>query len=366
MDTKFSDWLRLAHLEPTHEITQRRWAGVEELEKQLSAGDAVKLVRLLYQMPVDATFTGEFATVFHKADNSFPMSNHGLELAVLAGSVLAHFMRNNTTSPLADLIGMALLTIDGSGMRKIPCLVDEFTNRSRLQVNAASAALRDATKMGIRPSQIKNFTEELSDIETACNQTPPPIVEPLKAIVTGVLSMIRATNLNQKKMQSSFELFREESDVLWWLTGGCSRDTNEPFEKLPWPGTAFHIGYDLSELVRAFPGPLAHKSILVRALEQSKADVSIPVAIGTVIGKVEKEARQAWVAKHSESDVFSLCPILNAVNWSLQFSKQSEWKPKLTEGFSIDAASKVQPIDIVVQIYREGLLLRMWAEADHG
>jgi len=92
MNKNFSEWYRTANIEPTDEMLQNRWQGVQNyLEKKFDCSDVLNLVRLFFVLPVDIEFLQGFIVAFNEVDHAFPKKNK-LELSVLAGSTLVEII----------------------------------------------------------------------------------------------------------------------------------------------------------------------------------------------------------------------------------------------------------------------------------
>ncbi len=364
MINEFADWLRLAHLEPDHDTVGRRWDGVEKNTEELTENDAIKLVLLFNQMPTSSDFIADFSNKFHEADNSFPMTENDLELSVLSGAVIAHTISENTDVDISNILALSVVCLNLAGHRN-RCPVPEIVNRCREHLEKTRAALRGPTAHRIK--EIKSITKNTFDEEkivAACAANPPSeLATQLTTIVKAMASSLRTANANDKILKSQLDIFREESDVLWWLTAAYCRDRNVTFENLPWPATSLHLGKDLAALVKKLPGPSAYFGILNRAIEASGNDASMQYPLASTVSKMDKTSRTNWTEETSSSVGLPLCPILNAIHLSSKASKQGDWTPKFKEKFSIAANTKLSAIDLSVQIFHEILLIRSLIEA---
>lgn len=362
MEAQFGEWLRLAHLEPDHDIMQRRWAGVEKAAEELDASGALELAMLFHRLPAAEETTEWLRSVLHQADNAFRMADNDAELSVLAGAVIASVIRHadGTIRPVASL---ALVCPALMGHRK-HALVPEIVDRGRQCLAEASAALRSTASASLEPNTIPTSENLLEQIKTACQDNQPPtLAEPLYSLLTNLDKALRKVNTNAKKLNGQFALYREESDVLWWLTAAHSRDLDCPFGELQWPSTPLHVGKELADLVRQLPGPLAHRGVIARAMDASGNDPSSEISLSSAVTKMDKELKQEWMEGVADPAAFRLCPVMNAISMSNAAGKQTEWMSSFKATMGISADTKFTPVDLAVQVFYESLLIRSAAAA---
>src|SRR5262245_39336628 len=88
----FADWYKIADLNPTAEVLNARWSGVEAALENLDQNALLHLTRVSFGLPqADARVleTDGLADAFKKADVAFPMKGNANLLRVLAGITLA-------------------------------------------------------------------------------------------------------------------------------------------------------------------------------------------------------------------------------------------------------------------------------------
>src|SRR5712691_4708654 len=94
----FGEWYRVAEIDPKGDDLPKRWVGVESTVESLDTAKALDVARLFSgSTTVTPEFREQFALTFQKADASFPMRNNELELRILAGATIVHYVESKRT-----------------------------------------------------------------------------------------------------------------------------------------------------------------------------------------------------------------------------------------------------------------------------
>ncbi len=254
MNEGFADWYRTISIEPKSEELQKRWRGVEEFASDAARDDVTSLARVFFGMPFVPEFVDRFRTTFKQIDDTFPMQRNDAELRVLAGATLLKLFE---FSPGWDL-SAAFSLVCGSycGLREpiIPAILDS----ARSFLSGASSELRTDTTDHL---DTPDFTSHLAAVTSGCQTALPNLAAPLTALFKDAEKALRDVVEWAGSAQKRQELFREESDILWWIFGGQSRDLRVPFSTLKHPSTCLIAGKELADLVRIPPRPLRHRGV---------------------------------------------------------------------------------------------------------
>ncbi|QDU52999.1 GTPase-associated system all-helical protein GASH [Gimesia panareensis] len=364
MDIHFADWLRLADIEDCQgdgDRLQLRWSGLENSIQDISSDQILNLALLFYRLPIDDEVADEFAGFFKDEDNTFPMIDNRLYLSCLAGAALGEVIQSQPETTEARLSALAVICPNCMGKNKISA-IEEIVRRSWNALHSESASLRDLTKHSLNRSSVPNISTSLNSIKENFEiQTQlPQAYAPLEKILNGLAKSIKQTNQNNKYLNSQLELFREESDILWWLTTAVSKKLSVVFEDLNWPATTVILGVELAEMVRRFPGPLSYKELLARAIQLSGKEENEMIKISSVVSKLEKEFSSELESLYSENPALSLCPLIKSLVRSRGAKRQAEWLQPLKQEFSISNTTQFNCVDFAMQIYLETLLLRQF------
>src|SRR5213592_160097 len=117
MHTDFSEWYRLAGIEPNSENLPKRWAAIEAYDP--SHSDVISLARLFYRLGKPKTdFLTRLLRAFQEADPAFKTRDNDHELSLLAGAELVKTMIHS--APVADLAALSLVCAAGANVRPCP------------------------------------------------------------------------------------------------------------------------------------------------------------------------------------------------------------------------------------------------------
>ena len=85
----FSDWYRVASIDPKDVDLKARWTGVQAFADECSVTDLLDAARTFFGLPTKTEdFVDRFRAPFKAADDKFPMVRNDAEIRVLAGSLL--------------------------------------------------------------------------------------------------------------------------------------------------------------------------------------------------------------------------------------------------------------------------------------
>jgi len=350
----FADWYRVVSVEPQPEVLQRRWQGVEAFTKESRASDIPDLARVFYGLkPRSGDFLDRFRKAFKTVDESFPMRSNDAELRILAGSSLLHSLRypdgRNYAATLAVVVG------ECRGHRKPP--VRDIASLARDYLTKASAALRGHGKLPA-PAAV-DFAPMLAELKAALQTNEPPkLNEPLsttlKAVTEGVQHLTKWAALASDRE----ELRKEESDVLWWLFGGHSRDLGVPFHQLPQLSAILVSAKELSDLTRAMPGPFSARAFLGTVIRTAHPDLSGKDSVADAVAACPLPWQEQFVAIAGLGRVDDLCPIHAAVAKSVEAGGKKGWQAAYGALTGLKDTARFDPLDMAVQAYEERLLIR--------
>lgn len=366
MHKYFADWYRIAHLKPEGDLLGNRWKSIKNFGKSIDPLKAMDLVRLYIEKPLrNNDFLDEFRGFFKKTDPTFPMRGNELELRVLAGSTLVWCL-NNCTKKLAYAVAFAELCAECKGLRPPP-IIPEIIELAEKHLHERSAELRTSiVAKNIKAPGLK-IDEQLQTLEEACQSgAVPSLGPPLKEILESLSDNIRNFGQNAAVCLNSLvgllNFQQEETNILWWLFGGCSRDSNTKMSDLELATACLVAGKELSDLVIALPGPLSAKAFLDKILNSvgdgQKDSVNIKEAVNTADSLWKKH----WLENKKIEDLKDLCPVHFAVEKSLEVDGAEEWLPLFEKSIGFAATKDMTPLNLSLQVYQESLLIRAIAE----
>jgi hypothetical protein len=357
MLTQFPDWFMMVHPDPSSDLVDRRWSFIEDISSEISFEDIIELARMYYGKPCRSKeFVEEFPALVQKHDSAFAPTHHKREIALLAGVVLANLATES------NLCIFSALCPQFYGLAKNQSdFVKTFTPFIENVLSDRARKLR---------SKIKTISNELKQFALPDLNALTSPWEPAKFPQNGQTISTHINNLfaNVKDIYDSISvltnerlLYAEESDILWWLVGGYSRDLQLPFENnnssLP-----LIIGKELAEMVSVLPGPYSANAILERALLQSKNGKD-KITIESLLSALPPKWLSMYTSELTAFNIFEVSPIdLLPIHWSIlrvsEDNSLASWHSSFENIFGIATKAETTPLIIAGQMYRECLLIK--------
>jgi hypothetical protein len=347
----------------TGDLLTKRWGGVEKAAKNPGQKvlDMVRVV--LGRLGGSTAFLGKFKAAFKESDATFQMSGNDLELSVLAGSALCWIFSQKADE--ADEASLALLS--AVSIAKAPEWCEPFVSHATAYLDGRLRELRKPPTFRQPQLTTKKLKQQFDFFaaKLAENQ-PPQTSEAAKQLCEAMLQTIStateaaATGIDQLARQS--DLRRQETDVLWWLTAGVSRDLGETFKRLKTPAAAIIAGKELADLVSP-PGILPAKSILQSIIPSATGKTAgKPIPLYAAVNATDAAWRQSLVGGLAIDRVTDLCPLLAAVKYSLTTDEADGWTGAYRKAYGLDPKKGLQPVELAHEIHRECLLAKLAAE----
>jgi hypothetical protein len=360
MNKNFNDWYLEAGITLRDDQVKSRWAGLEKFYKSVTVDNIINLVKLFYNMPVDQNFKDTFAEAFIEFDSAFSRKNER-ELSILAGSILVHIAETNGN---LDSFVELLVRAAAFGKRKavlkgIYLAIEQVFFNDMMKIREM-----DTNDENFPQIQSSSFAKSL---ETSGNGWTPDVakvaIKYAKDIQEGFVKLTDAFC----EMRYANEVFFEDSQLLWWLTAGWSKDLNCAYTSTNIQNVCLIIGKEAAELVKKFPGPYSIRGVLNRTVEDCKKASTIELDFAEVISVVDN----AWKIRYNKSyniqKVLDLLPISAALSRSENTQSKNEWIPKYNrEVCNVANELKYSPIEYAMQIYYEVLAQKCYCEISKG
>ena len=360
MNPHFSEWYSLVDIDPDRETLERRWEGVTSAAQVRSTNKWLDYVRIYNGDNIeDIEHYDDFVEHFRKEDPKFPSDENKLEARVLAGSAIHKKFKGRSSN--ADILSISILTSQlHSGDENI--LLPEVFKKASDYYSKRSHQVRSTEDRGsdeaieAEHSSLKrvdsfgnNWKSERSNVRRKMNKSIG-IIEQNKRKMSKVVEFF-------KKQEHTIKCLREETEVLWWLFGERSKDTEKPFEEIGVPGATIQLGKELADLTEMVPGPRSTKGILRKGTEIIAGDYK-EVSIEKALDAVDEEWLQEWLEQVVITERISgLTPCITAAHSFCQSNEN--WK-SLYENTPcrISPTTELSPPDLSYQVYLECLLLR--------
>lgn len=351
MHKHFADWYRYVSLEPSHEQLSRRWAGIEEIAASATGSEIPNIALAFLRAPAEESSRDLMRQRFQKHDATFPMRDNDLELAVLAGASLVQVL-DTRPGAIGNLAALCLACCDLRGLHRTACL-PEIIDYSSDYLSDQSRRLR--RRDSGRSVKVIANEPQLTQILTVCEAPPPTnagaaISDALRQLTSTLNELITHTSgLEEDRAQ-----FQEESDVLWWLMGECSREVYKPFVDLAWPAAAVQLGKELADIVRVLPGPFSAQAFLYKALSVAgPKKVLKPVRLSEAIEGLDQCTVERWRFNKSME---AFCPVSLSVHMRRESGDSQGWQDAFKNKTGVAANVQLQPIDLAYQTYSELIL----------
>jgi len=321
MHSDFSEWFLVAGIELQNDALVKRWTGVEAYNA--GRDEIVSLAELFFGFyDANETFMGKFRISFQEADAAFRMKDNNKELSVLAGAKLVSVMEGDSIE-LGDFAAMALVSCAAQNLRASPC-VSEIPER----------AVKHLTLRAVNRSKPDPNTESGDD----------------------------ETSVEIKQLQRDLAVISEESNVLWWVFGESSRDTNKRWSDFTVAQTALMAGKELAELTRITPGPAAAAALLDRVVKYAKPKSPAHVVVKDAIAELPVDWRQDFAKQHCPAVLVNLCPVSHGIKMSVDLANGDAWIQALPNSTKIQRGGKIAPHLLAYQVFIECLLAAFWSK----
>ena len=364
MHKNFGEWYRLVRIEPNGDVLKNRWAGVEEWSDSLRDKDdaVLETVRIFQGLP-EVTSREPLLEVFRKHDPAFPQRND-LELRVLAGASLVSCIEAPSNGD--DMDGTRTAVIAGTALEasllrasdpQLGEVVAEVLEglhdvagrrRERLSFSTTLISQKDTSAAREAIKRVSS-AEDWSALRTQ-------LMPVLQAVLDGVL---RAEGVLADAAHN-LRCADEETDILWWLEGGCSRDLKKPWSTLK-DEVPLVSGWELADLTDVALGPRDAAAFLDRVLTSTKAK-NKDQPLNRYVNSVSDDWATMRTAGLPE-EALDLAPLSLAL---LQRAKSgtANWEQYFEKTGGVAATKLLAPEVVAKQAYVEAVLLRTFAATE--
>jgi len=361
MHKNFAEWYRLVRIEPKGDVLKSRWAGVEEWSASLhhKADAVLETVRIFQGLP-EVTSREPFLAVFRKHDPAFQQRNNELEQQVLAGAALVYVVtrdREEDDDPrTAVLAGTAL---DASRLRVADGSLEEMSRE--LLAALQELARHQRRRKGFAPilltaDEEKAFSSTLEAIQPELNNLR-------QSVVTAFQTILKVVQRSEGALADASHDLRcadEETNILWWLEGGSSRDLQKPWSVLK-DEVPLIAGWELADLTDAALGPREVAAFLERVVTSTKGK-SKDQPLNVYVNAVSDDWAKTRTADLPER-VLDLAPLSLALQQRAK-SGTAHWQQYFEKTGGVSATKPLSPEVVAKQAYIEAVLLRTLAATE--
>lgn len=361
MHKNFGEWYRLVSIEPNEDLLKKRWAGVAEWTSTLRVDDdaILETVRIFQGLP-EKTSRDRFFEAFRKHDAAFPQRNE-LEQRVLAGAALVACVRaKGDDEDKDDGIHAAIIAgtaVEASSLLASDSRLSEVAEEILAGLRVIARAQRErvdlhadgiGTKADAAAKELKQIPEVTTWDEFKISLAP--VLESIVEALRGFQTALAAAEQNVRCSE-------EETNILWWLEGACSRDLNKQWSALPKDAVPLIAGAELADLTNIALGPQDAAAFLDRVVTGVKAKEG---SMHSYVNAVPEE----WLkARRDAVRGLDLAPLSLALSHRRQGSTSS-WTEFFEASSGMNASTSLDPGRVARHAYVEAVLLHTLADAE--
>ena len=362
MHKNFGEWYRMVSIAPTDELLKKRWAGVERWVSEIRGNDEAILetVRIFQGLPMK-TSRDAFLTAFRDHDAAFAQRNNDLEQRVLAGAALVECVRawDSTTAEDEDALdGQRAAIIAGSAVEASSLRAKD--EKLEEIVRDVVAELQRLAKEQRKRIVFEGEVAAKADAAAAALTKIPAVGnwDQFKAqfapVLQHLVDALRASDEALSAAAHNVQRADEETNILWWLEGGSSRDLDKPWDALPNEAVPLIAGSELADLTDVALGPQDAGALLARTVSRLKGKDATLLAY---VNAVPEE----WLRGGRMSGAIDLTPLAFALARRAEGNAAS-WKESFEASTGLKASMPLAPESAARCTYIEAVLLRTLAE----
>lgn len=368
MHKNFGEWYRLVSIEPTDDVLKKRWAGVEAWVSSICGDDDALLetVRIFRGLP-EKTSREEFLAAFRNHDAAFAQRSNGLERRVLAGAALVQcVVAERDKDEEDDVHGLraavlAGTAVEASRLRASDDTLEELTGE--VLAGLHELARHQRSRSGFSTVLLKDKEQETltRTLEQLVKTTD--LVELRTNVETVFQTILTALRHSESALEGAAHDLRcadEETNILWWLAGGSSRDLNQPWSALK-EAVPLVAGWELADLTDVALGPQDAAALLERVVSEPKAKGK-EQPLHVYVNAVPEEWARARAAKLAERAI-DLTPLSLALSHRSK-SNTSAWQPFFESNSGLKASITLAPERAARLAYVEAVLFNTITKAE--
>lgn len=359
MNPSFGDWYRKANIQARNEEVLARTKAIEAFTKKVDESKIAELVRCFVGIaPKETAVTEAFTKELQAADAAFPTQNNKVEMQVLSGAALASILEQ--PSLLGDSAALMVNSAVAEGFKKSPILPD-IGLLARSYLSSRSETLRKIDAR--RKFTVNKYDQLIEAVKSAATansaaQMQQPLEAVLKTMGDAINNVASIAEQASQMLERADAVLLEESNVVWWVFGGQSRDVEVRFAALQPGFAAVLAGKELSDITRV-PGPKAAPAYLDKQLGEHH---NKQLKLTELIDQASKgQASKDWIKGFKPpKDLLDLAPVSFLLS-NVADGLEPAAAIKLAKHQLSVSATTVDALTISMQVYTEMQCLRMTA-----
>jgi hypothetical protein len=246
-----------------------------------------------------------------------------------------------------------LISAVGQGFRKPPLLPDVvLLARSYLSERSSSLRRLDTRKkqVGVKHDQLIEAVKAAAATNSAV-QMQAPLEAALKGLSEAINNVAVMAEHAAQVLERADGVLLEESNIVWWVFGQHSRDTEQRFADLPSGFAAILAGKELADLTRIVPGPKAAPAYLDKQLDAHRKE---KLKLVELMAKVDVD----WLKRLPTNTEFLDMTPINFVMSNIAAGLDVSAAIKLAKQQLDVGSGTVDSLTISMQAYTEFLSMR--------
>jgi len=350
MRENFCEWYMIVCANPTNEQLQCRWESLQQY-CEIEDINILELVKMFFGLPTDVSFRNQFTESYANKDLTFQSKNER-EISLLAGVTLMELIEKDIQ---VNKIVLAIMCIT---LFKQEVVIPEIPDVVSDKLDDITADIREIeTEQSIIAISNTGISELAKVLETGTWSAENIVA--FSKILSQIPANFNKLKNNQKNLQKSLTIYKEDSDILSWLFGEWSSDLKKPLnKKINQSQISLVLGKELADLVKQIPGPYSAKAFLVKMLGHCKADKS-NISLLEMVDSLDENWKKQLLDHYSIIENGENTPILLAVSKALDANEPNVWKYAYQKTIGIDPERATSnPLTWAYQIYLECLLVK--------
>jgi hypothetical protein len=340
------------------EITSRRKA-IEKINSEEEPSFWFNTLKIALRQPVEAQFISDFSNYFKQYDESFPLADNENLISNLACCSVAQ--RIETNDYLSDVLSIGIQSF-------LFCHPEATFQISDFVPFARNKWIEECTRLRSIESatlSVSTMTFTKGDVKNTVNTQEA--FDEIKAHFVKIQKDIAAVNGQVNKLINHNEnvaVLAEETDMLWWVFGGRSRDTNEIFTSVEFPISIVRLAKETAELTKILPGFANIASILAKSIDSNlkqesvKKDATLTDYVNATTDQLEKD-----LLAYCVPELDFATPFLTSLKIRSELGTEREaWTKVMSGKYKVNLAEATLPFELAKQLYLELMLSKAHKE----
>lgn len=367
MHKNFGEWYRQLSLACTDESLRKRWLGVEGWVATMRANVPALLetVRIFRGIP-EKTSRDAFLKAFREQDATFAQRDNGHEQQVLAGAALVHCVGERKKPDHEASVRAAVLAataLEASSLRVVDA--NKTLDEQGCEVRAGLHTIAQEHRRRRAFDAVLLSTEEEATFKQTIganypdlNQLRAAIEKPFQTLLDAILRAESALDTAAHRLRCA----DEETNILWWLLGGSSKDLDKPWSALL-AAAPLVAAWELADLTDVALGPQDAAALLERALPEAIGNKTKEQPLHVYVNAVPEEWAKVRVSK-LDAQAFDLAPLSLALSKRVEGSSSTTWQSFFESVSGLKAGTTLPPERVARLAYNEAMLFRTLANVE--